>query len=116
MNKIIVSLIALSSLFASCARTISSDIYSANHVGETSKTYAGVIVASRIVTIQDKERLENGLGIIGGALGGGLAGSYVGKGTGNTLATVGGALAGATVGAFAEKTLKHKTALNMLFH
>lgn len=107
MNKIIVSLIALSSLFASCARTISSDIYSANHVGETSKTYAGVIVASRIVTIQDKERLEeNGLGIIGGALGGGLAGSYVGKGTGNTLATVGGALAGATVGAFAEKTLK----------
>lgn len=115
MNKLIVSLITLSSLFASCARTISSDIYSADHIGETSRTYSGVIISARVVTVQDKERLqENGLGIIGGGLGGAFAGSYLGKGTGNTLATVGGALAGATAGAFAEKALKTQNGIEYI--
>ena len=70
-------------------------------------TYEGTITHMREVTVQDKERLEeNGLGIIGGGIGGALAGNQLGKGKGNAMTTIGGALAGATAGAFAEKALK----------
>jgi outer membrane lipoprotein SlyB len=95
-----------------CARQISSNVYSASSVGETSTTYPGVIISARQVTVEDKEYLEqNGLGIVGGGVGGALAGSQFGKGTGNTLATVGGAVAGAVAGAYAEKALKSQNAM-----
>lgn len=98
---------AFITLCSSCARDISSDIYSADHVGEASTTYSGTIIHVRTVTVNDSERLQdNSMGIIGGGLGGAYAGSHIGKGDGNTLAIIGGALAGATAGAFAEKALK----------
>lgn len=96
----------------SCARQISSNTYAAGAVGETSETYTGTIIHSRMVAVEDKEYLEqNGLGIVGGGLGGAYLGSKVGRGEGNTLATIGGALLGATGGAFAEKALKSQTAM-----
>ena len=105
-NRIILSILAAISL-TSCARNISSNVYSANHVGEASKTYAGTIISARAITVEEHERLEeNSLGIAAGGIGGALVGSQIGKGTGNVLATIGGALAGATAGAFAEKALK----------
>ena len=95
-----------------CARQISSNVYSGASVGETSSTYPGVIISARQVAVEDKEYLEqNGLGIIGGGVGGAYLGSKIGKGEGNTLATVGGALAGAAAGAFAEKALKSQNAM-----
>ena len=49
------------------------------------------------------------LGIIGGAVGGGLLGSQVGKGDGKTVATVGGAVGGAVIGNEIQKRLSRKT-------
>ena len=49
------------------------------------------------------------LGIIGGAVGGGLLGSQVGKGDGKTLGTVGGAVGGAVLGNEIQKRLNRKT-------
>ena len=95
-----------------CARQISSNVYSASSVGETSSTYPGVIISARQVTVEDKEYLEqNGLGLVGGGVGGALAGSQFGKGSGNTVATVGGAIVGAVAGAYAEKALKSQNAM-----
>ena len=95
-----------------CARQISSNVYSADSIGETSSTYPGVIISARQVTVEDKEYLEgNGLGIVGGGVGGALLGSQFGKGSGNTVATVGGAVAGAVAGAYAEKALKTQNAM-----
>ena len=107
------SMAILSAVFSSgCARQISSNVYSADSIGETSTTYPGVIISSRQVTVEDKEYLgDNPLGIIGGGVGGAYLGSKIGKGEGNTLATVGGALAGAAAGAFAEKALKSQNAM-----
>src|SRR3989442_813700 len=103
----VLTLAAAIGVMSSCARDISSDIYSARHVGEASVTYSGVIVHARAITVQDSEQLQdNGMGIIGGGIAGAYLGNKIGKGEGNTLATVGGALAGATAGAFAEKALK----------
>lgn len=107
--------VAALSLFASCAREISGDVYAADHVGEASQTFSGVIVHARTISVQENERLqENGLGIIGGGAAGAYAGSQFGKGRGNTLATVGGALAGATAGAFAEKALKTQSGIEYI--
>jgi outer membrane lipoprotein SlyB len=103
---------ALFCMTTSCAREISSDVYAADHVGEASTTYAGTIIHSRQVNVQDQERLQdNTLGIVGGGVGGALAGSQIGKGSGNTLATIGGAVVGATAGAFAEKALKSQNGM-----
>jgi uncharacterized protein YcfJ len=49
------------------------------------------------------------LGIVGGAVVGGLLGHQVGKGTGNTVATVGGAAAGGFVGNEVQKKVTSKT-------
>ncbi len=109
------SLFAASTFFSSCARQISSDVYSGASIGETSTTYAGVIVNARKVLVQDQEYLEdNGLGLAGGGLAGAAIGSQFGKGSGNTLATIAGAVAGAVGGAYAEKALKEQEAIEYI--
>jgi outer membrane lipoprotein SlyB len=62
-------------------------------VGQISKIYYGKVLHVRNAVIGD-----DGLGTVGGAIIGGLAGSAIGKGRGNTLAIVGGALAGGAAG------------------
>ena len=110
--SIFVSVLLLSS---GCARQISSDVYSASSVGEVSSSAPGVIIGARQVTIEDKEYLEeNGLGLVGGGIGGALVGSQIGKGSGNTLAIIGGGVAGAVAGAYAEKALKTQNAMEYI--
>ena len=58
--------------------------------------------------IKEKRKGEGGaMGIVGGAVVGGLLGNQVGKGNGKTLATVGGAVAGGFAG---NEVQKHVTA------
>lgn len=60
---------------------------------------------------QEKRKGEGGaVGIVGGAVAGGLLGNQIGKGTGNTVATVGGAVAGGFVG---NEVQKHVTSKNV---
>lgn len=95
-----------------CARNINSNTYKASHVGEASFTYQGVIMSARQVEVEEGEYLgENTTGAVLGAGAGGLAGSQVGSGTGNIAAIVGGAVLGGAAGMFAEKALKHQTAM-----
>lgn len=100
-------------LCTSCARQISSDVYAARQVGEVSMTYAGYIKNVRQVMVEHGEQLQdNGLGIAGGGIAGGVVGSAVGKG--NFLPTAAGAIAGAVAGSFVEKKLKQQTALEYI--
>jgi outer membrane lipoprotein SlyB len=58
---------------------------------------------------QEKRKGKGGaVGIVGGAVAGGLLGNQVGKGTGNTVATVGGAVAGGFVGNEVQKQVTSK--------
>jgi outer membrane lipoprotein SlyB len=60
---------------------------------------------------QEKRKGEGGaVGIVGGAVVGGLLGNQIGKGTGNTVATVGGAVAGGFAG---NEVQKHVTSKNV---
>lgn len=106
---------ALSLTMTSCARQLSSNVYSADHIGEACKTYSGVIVNAREVTVEGSDELgDNAAGIVGGGVGGAVLGSMVGKGRGNTLATVAGAGLGALGGAFAEKALKSQQGMEYI--
>jgi outer membrane lipoprotein SlyB len=59
---------------------------------------------------QEKHKGKGGaLGMIGGAVAGGLLGNQVGGGTGKTLATVGGAAGGAFLGNEVQKKVTSKT-------
>jgi uncharacterized protein YcfJ len=51
----------------------------------------------------------SGLGAVGGAVLGGLAGNQFGRGSGNTVMTVGGAVAGGFAGNEVEKNVKKHT-------
>lgn len=59
--------------------------------------------------VKEKRKGEGGaVGIVGGAVVGGLLGHQVGKGNGNTLATVGGAVAGGFAGNEVQKHVTSK--------
>lgn len=93
----------------SCARTISSDVYTASHVGEASATYAGVIKSIRMVHVQEGDRLQdNAAGMVIGGAAGGVIGNAIGRG--NVAPTVLGAVAGAVAGTFAEQKLTSQNA------
>ncbi|MES2937300.1 MAG: glycine zipper 2TM domain-containing protein [Pseudomonadota bacterium] len=59
--------------------------------------------------VQEKRKGQGGaVGIVGGAVVGGLLGNQIGKGGGNTLATVGGAVAGGYAGNEVQKHVNAK--------
>ena len=105
LNLIIRNITALSisiMVLTSCARQISSDVYASGQVGEVSTTLAGCVKNVREVCMEQGEQLEdNGLGIAGGGVAGGVIGSAVGRG--NLLPTAAGAIAGAVAGSFIGK-------------
>lgn len=70
--------------------------------------------APRKGTVTDVREVEvkgkgSGVGVVAGAVVGGLLGHQVGRGSGNTLATVGGAVAGGYAGNEVEKNVKKHT-------
>lgn len=58
------------------------------------------------VRSEERKGKASGLGVVGGAVLGGLLGNQVGGGTGKKLATVGGAVAGGYAGNEVEKNMK----------
>lgn len=96
----------------SCARKISSDVYVANHVGEVSTTYQGVIKNVRQVCVDGSESLGgNQTGIAGGVIAGGLVGNAI---SGKFVPTAAGAIAGAIGGSLIEKKLKQQSAFEYI--
>ena len=61
------------------------------------------------VTARQVKGKGSGVGVVGGAVVGGLLGNQLGKGTGNTVMTVGGAVAGGFAGNEIEKNVKKST-------
>ena len=89
-----------------CAPNISPDVVSASNANEVQTAVEGVIVSKRIVTVKGDSNLL-GTGI--GALAGGIAGSTIGAGRGEMLATLGGAVLGGAAGNMAQDKLTTAT-------
>jgi outer membrane lipoprotein SlyB len=102
MKRVLLATLAL------CAAT-------AGFTGEPTSAPAPISLCASCGTVQDvhveKRKGEGGaLGIIGGALVGGLLGHQIGGGSGKTLATVGGAAAGGYAG---NEVQKHVNSRNV---
>jgi len=100
----LVGLVFVSLVFISCARDMSSDVYTSS--SEFGKVLEGKVISARPVTVKEFDKLQdNSTGLLSGGLAGSVAGSSLGEGVGKTLATVGGAIVGATAGAITQSKL-----------
>jgi len=94
---------ALSSalLLGACASDLGASSYSRGSVGQISRSDSGVVMSSRAVRI---EGTKSGVGTVGGAAIGGLAGSELGgDSTGRAVGAIVGAIAGGLLGSAVEK-------------
>lgn len=97
----------------SCARQISSDVYSGRQVGEASFTYTGSIRNIREVCVDSSDGLENNeVGVIGGGVAGGVLGNAISRG--HFLPTAAGAIAGAVAGSLVESKIKQQMAFEYI--
>ncbi|AOM40292.1 glycine zipper 2TM domain-containing protein [Xenorhabdus hominickii] len=85
---------------------LSSDTYTIDQAKRAQAVTYGTILSVRPVTIKgNQEGSSNMLGLIGGAVLGGLLGNTVGGGTGQRLATAAGAIAGGMAGTGIESAI-----------
>lgn len=103
-SKILFYLLAPALLVtAGCAPKIGGNNFNTRNVGIVAKTYRGVVVAARPVTISSSNQNSPGLGAGVGAVTGALLGSTIGQGKGRVLGATLGGLAAGTAGHFIEQ-------------
>jgi outer membrane lipoprotein SlyB len=100
-----------SALLSGCATPSSSgNVYRAGEARREQAVRMGIVESVREVTIENS---RTGVGAIGGAVVGGVAGSNIGKGKGATVGTVLGAVAGGIAGQAIEKGVGNKKGLEI---
>lgn len=105
MRKFIINLsiiTIMSLLTSSCARDLSSHVYTSDST--LNLTLQGQVVAVRSIIIKEHDKLSDNTG---GTLAGGASGALLGAntGNGNSATIIGGAAAGAIIGAIAQDKL-----------
>lgn len=109
-NKILL-LIAALFFISGCAQNISPDSYSVEGTGKVNRTTSGVVLSSRIVSVEGTKSTGQTVG----ALAGGTAGSAIGGSTrANILGAIGGALIGGIAGGMAEKGITSQSAVEYI--
>lgn len=104
LSKLFSTLAVSAFILTGCARDMSSNVYTSSST--SGKVLEGTVLSARPVTIKDSDKLQdNTMGMLGGGVLGAVAGSSVGKGTGQGLAAVGAGILGAAVGAYAQDKL-----------
>ncbi|MBC8953737.1 glycine zipper 2TM domain-containing protein [Xenorhabdus sp. PB62.4] len=100
LKRFLVGAVVLTTL-SGCADmgALSSDTYSIDQAKQAQTVTYGTILSVRPITIKGNQAGDpNMLGLIGGAVLGGLLGNTVGGGSGQKLATAAGAIAGGLAG------------------
>lgn len=103
-----IAILLTSTIFlTSCARDLSSNVYTSSST--LSLTLEGEVISVRPVIVKDTDKLSDNVagGLAGGAMGG-VLGSGVGNGTGKGVAVVGGAIAGSVLGSVVQGKLEEK--------
>lgn len=103
-------LLIASMFLAACAPTYGGGTYTGQQTRQAQTVQWGTIESISPATIQNS---PSGLGLLGGAVVGGLLGNMVGGGKGRTLATIGGALGGAAAGYGAEKAMDQTSGIEI---
>ncbi len=99
--------------FAACAPQNTNTTYSAADIGRTAQISYGTIVSMRPVVVQGQ---QTGVGTLGGAAVGGVAGSYIGgrDPRANILGAIGGAIIGGIAGTAAEGAVNKGEAVEFI--
>jgi outer membrane lipoprotein SlyB len=95
--------VAISSalLLGACASDLGANDYNRSSIGQISRSDSGIIVSSRAISI---EGTKSGVGTVGGAAIGGIAGSQFGGGRAENAA---GAIIGAIVGGLVGSAIEN---------
>jgi len=108
-----VVLLSVAAGLSACAPANTNSTYSSAEIGRSAQISYGVIVSMRTVQVQGQ---SGGVGTVGGAVAGGVAGSYLGRGDprAGILGAVGGAILGGVAGTAAEKSLSSGQAVEFI--
>ena len=99
MNRLVFAFFLVLGLIG-CANTTDPSTYSIGSVGQVNRSIPGVVISSRVVTIN----ANTGTGGAVGGVAGAVAGSSIGGGSrANALGAIGGAVAGAIIGSAIEQ-------------
>ena len=98
---------------AACAPQRTNTTYTSADIGRTQQISYGVIVSMRPVTVQGQ---QSGVGTGGGAVAGGVAGSFIGgrDPRSNLIGAVGGAILGGLAGNAIEKSASTGQAMEFI--
>jgi outer membrane lipoprotein SlyB len=92
--------VGASLLVAGCATPRAGDVYWRGETLRAQEVQLGVVESARPVLIQGG---DTGVGTVGGAALGGIAGSQIGAGSGSVAAAIGGAILGGVLGNAIER-------------
>jgi outer membrane lipoprotein SlyB len=92
--------LAAAMALSACAPVRGGDVYRRGETLRAQSVELGVIESARPVRIEGG---DSGVGTVGGAALGGIAGSTVGRGSGNVAAVIGGAILGGIAGNAIER-------------
>ncbi|MET3105199.1 outer membrane lipoprotein SlyB [Oxalobacteraceae bacterium GrIS 2.11] len=88
----------------------SANVYQGPQTMGEQSVRMGVVESIRNVVIDNG---QSGVGVLGGAALGGLAGNTIGKGNGSVAGAIGGAIAGGLIGQQVEKSVNNKPGLEI---
>lgn len=91
-----------------CAQNVSPNTYTTGEVGVVSKVRQGVIVAKRVITIDNNSGIGGVAGVAGGAATGSMLGASSDTST-HVIGAIGGAIAGGLVGHGVDKAVNRHT-------
>lgn len=103
-------LLVVCMLLTACGSRYGGKTYSGKEVRRVQTVEYGTVKSVSLVTIRDD---QSGLGVLGGALVGGVLGSFIGGGSGRVVGAVGGAVVGGLGGAAAEEAFNTREALEI---
>ncbi|HWU35212.1 MAG TPA: glycine zipper 2TM domain-containing protein [Methylovorus sp.] len=111
MNTVkVVGIAIMLAMLGACASSNSGSVYSRDEARKVQTVKMGVVESVRTVKL---EGTKSPVGTAGGAVVGGVAGSTVGGGKGQAIATVLGAIVGGLAGSAAEEGLTRKDGLEI---
>ncbi len=109
--KKILSILLACTLLTACSTGETNSSYNRSYVGQEAQIQFGKIIAIYPVKIEGSSEV----GVIGGAIAGGAAGSMIGGNTAiNVIGAVGGAIAGGITGGTAEKAITKDSAFQFI--
>lgn len=111
MNTVkLVGIAVMLAMLGACASSNSGSVYSRDEARKVQTVKMGVVESVRTVKL---EGTKSPVGTAGGAVVGGVAGSTLGGGKGQAIATVLGAIIGGLAGSAAEEGLTRKDGLEI---